>query len=54
MNNAVRQENFMESQEYFYMENLNPPQCEAVQELDRHVLVLAGAGTGKTKVLTRV
>ena len=52
MNNLARQENPAESREFFYMENLNSPQCEAVLELDRHVLVLAGAGTGKTKVLT--
>lgn len=31
---------------------LNPEQYEAVVSLDRPLLVLAGAGTGKTKVLT--
>lgn len=36
-----------------HLGNLNPPQLEAVTHKDGPIIVFAGAGTGKTRVLTR-
>ena len=35
-----------------YLKNLNKAQKEAVMSLDGPLLIVAGAGSGKTKVLT--
>ena len=35
-----------------YLKNLNDAQKEAVRYLDGPLLIVAGAGSGKTKVLT--
>ncbi|MGZ6530127.1 MAG: UvrD-helicase domain-containing protein, partial [Tumebacillaceae bacterium] len=35
------------------LQGLNPPQQQAVQHSDGPLLIIAGAGTGKTSVLTK-
>tara|TARA_R110002126_G_scaffold13118_7_gene57349 strand:+ start:256184 stop:258454 length:2271 start_codon:yes stop_codon:yes gene_type:complete len=41
-----------QTQNSSFIDELNPVQREAVEEINRSLLVLAGAGTGKTRVLT--
>jgi len=51
MNVAEKTSSKIKEGEYFYLKSLNKPQLEAVKSLSGPLLILAGAGTGKTRVL---
>ena len=51
MNTAEETSSEVREGEYFYLKSLNKPQLEAVKSLSGPLLILAGAGTGKTRVL---
>ena len=42
----------MEGVQADYLEQLNPPQREGVVNVDGPCMIIAGAGSGKTRVLT--
>ena len=52
MKYVLKKQNTQSQYKIDYEKELNPAQLEAVKSKDGSILVIAGAGSGKTKTLT--